>query len=56
VFTVKDSKTVQRRNIQTGITAGSMIQVVGGLSAGDIIIDKGVTTVADGQTVKVVNQ
>lgn len=56
VFTVKEGKVVQRKNIQTGITAGVMIQVVSGLSAGDVIIDKGVTTVADGQTVKVVNQ
>jgi membrane fusion protein (multidrug efflux system) len=56
VLSVKDNKIVQRRNIQTGITSGAMIQVVSGLSVGDKIIDKGVTTVADGQTVKVVNQ
>lgn len=55
VLCVDDKSRVYRADIAPGITAGSMMQVVKGLKIGDRVINKGVTTVADGQSVKVVN-
>ena len=55
VMTVQDNNVVKRKNIETGITYGALVEVKSGISVDEQIIDKGVTTVADGQLVKVVN-
>lgn len=55
VLCVDKTNKVYRVEIKPGITAGPMMQVLSGLAIGDRVINKGVTTVADGQSVKVVN-
>jgi RND family efflux transporter MFP subunit len=56
VLTVQENNVVKKKYIATGITSGALVEVKSGIAVGEQIIDKGVTTVADGQTVKVVNQ
>lgn len=54
VYVVGEKNVVQKRYVTTGITSGSLVQVVRGLSRGENIVEKGTTAVADGQLVKVV--
>lgn len=56
LYVVDSASTVRRRDVILGITSGSVVQVTQGLAAGEKVVDKGVTEVADGQVVKIVGQ
>ncbi len=53
---VRDEKNVARRkSVETGLTSGGSIQIVKGLTAGEHVIVRGATDIADGQVVRTVN-
>lgn len=51
----KDKAIAERKIITTGKTQGDFIEVLEGLSAGDVIIVEGARSVKDGQEVKILN-
>ena len=55
VYVVNDKSAVSRRSVTTGMTSGGNVQVTDGLQLNERVVVKGMTTIADGQTVKVVN-
>lgn len=56
LYVVDATNTVRRRDIVLGITSGAAVQIVQGLAAGENLVHKGATDVADGQVVKIVGQ
>lgn len=54
-YTIDAKGAVHRRALTTGLTSGGSIQVLEGLQAGEKVITRGTTDVADGQIVRVVN-
>jgi RND family efflux transporter MFP subunit len=53
---VRDEKNIARRKtVETGLTSGGLIQIVSGLGAGENVIVRGATDIADGQIVRTVN-
>jgi HlyD family secretion protein len=55
VFVVNGDNTVTRQRIETGGVAGGSIEVVGGLSGGEMIVAKGAGFLKDGDLVNVAN-
>ncbi|MFN4985279.1 MAG: efflux RND transporter periplasmic adaptor subunit [Ignavibacteria bacterium] len=55
VYVVDESNVVKRRTVVTGMTSGGSVQIVNGLQVNERVVVKGMTTIADGQTVKVVS-
>lgn len=53
VVFVLDGQRVSKRPVQVGLADDERVQVVGGLSAGDIIVDRGLMTLVDGARVRV---
>jgi len=41
VWVARDDKSVERRNIKTGLSNGQMIQVLEGLRPGETVVSKG---------------
>ena len=41
VWVARSDKTIELRQIKTGITRGNMVQVVSGLQPGEIVVTKG---------------
>ena len=54
VFRVLDDDTAERVTISTGLGAGGMIQVTGGLSDGDRVVIRGAERLRPGQKVAVI--
>lgn len=54
VYTVDDTGRINRTSVSTGLSSGGSIQITGGLSKGQRIVNKGVTMVSAGQTVRIV--
>lgn len=50
-----DKATAQRRIITTGRTQGSMVEVLTGVSEGDLLVKEGARTVKDGQSVQILS-
>lgn len=50
-----DKATAQRRIITTGRTQGSMVEVLSGVSEGDLLVKEGARTVKDGQSVQILS-
>ena len=55
VFVVNADNTVTRQRIETGAVVGGSIEVVSGLSDGDMIVAKGAGFLKDGDLVNVAN-
>jgi RND family efflux transporter MFP subunit len=53
-FVLRPDRTVERRRIQTGAVLGPAIEVTDGLSAGELVVDKGAGFLKDGDLVNVV--
>ena len=49
-----DPTTVRARSVQLGDAYGNMIQVTGGLNAGDRVVTSGATLVKSGEQVRVI--
>ncbi|MEM8817712.1 MAG: efflux RND transporter periplasmic adaptor subunit [Pseudomonadota bacterium] len=47
--------TVRERAVSTGLEFDGMVEIVEGLSEGDVVVTRGNETLADGQTVRIVN-
>jgi cobalt-zinc-cadmium efflux system membrane fusion protein len=41
VWVAREDKSVERRDIKTGLSNGQMIQVIEGLHAGEMVVSKG---------------
>jgi cobalt-zinc-cadmium efflux system membrane fusion protein len=41
VWVAREDKSVERRDIKTGLSNGQMIQVIEGLRAGEMVVSKG---------------
>ena len=54
VYVVGEKNVVKRRSVNTGMTSGGNVQIINGLQINERVVTKGMTTIADGQTVKVV--
>jgi RND family efflux transporter MFP subunit len=54
VYVVGDNSVVKRRSVVTGMTSGGNVQIISGLQLNEKVVVKGMTAIADGQTVKVV--
>lgn len=50
-----DKATVKRKIIATGMTQGSMVEVLSGVADGDQLVKEGARSVKDGQSVQVLN-
>lgn len=50
-----DKATAQRRIITTGRTQGSMVEVLSGISDGDLLVKEGARSVKDGQSVQILS-
>ena len=48
--------TVERRIVEPGMSYKGVTQVLNGLSAGDVLVDRGSRSVKDGQLVEIVNE
>ena len=48
VFVAKDDGTIERRTVRTGTNDGSYIEVLSGLSEGEIVVTSGMEGLADG--------
>jgi multidrug efflux pump subunit AcrA (membrane-fusion protein) len=46
---------VRKSIIKTGLTQGAMVEVLSGLTAGDLVIKEGARSVKDGQKVEILN-
>jgi len=55
VFVIKDDQTVERRPVITGLTTEEKVEILEGLSLGDQVVSQGLSLLADGSKVKVVN-
>lgn len=53
VFVIEDGKAV-RRSVETGLRTESMVQVISGLKAGDVVITSGLQQIRAGQAVRAV--
>jgi len=51
----EDKALVNRRIIETGLAQGSMVEVVSGVSEGELLIKEGARIVKEGQNVKILN-
>lgn len=56
VYTLDAKSIARRKNVVTGLISGGMIEIKSGLSAGEQIVVRGSTDIADGQVVRIVNQ
>jgi multidrug efflux system membrane fusion protein len=56
VFVVTPEKTVNQRNVTTGIQDGDNIQVLSGIKAGDTVVVDGADRLRDGADVEIPNQ
>jgi RND family efflux transporter MFP subunit len=54
LFVIEDGKAV-RRNVTTGTQAGSMINIVSGVNAGDQVVITGISRLENGTEVEVKN-
>lgn len=54
VFRILEDDTAERVTVSTGLGAGGMIQVTGGLSAGDRVVIRGAERLREGQKVSVI--
>lgn len=54
VFVIRD-KIASKRKVDLGITQGENIEVINGLSSGEVIVDRGRAFVEDGDLVNVIN-
>lgn len=54
-YVVAGKKMARRRPLTTGLTSGGSIEILSGLTPGEMVITRGTTDVADGQLVRVVN-
>jgi Fe2+ transport system protein FeoA len=52
VFVVKQQK-LERRAVSLGAERGADVEVIAGISAGDLLVVRGAGTLRDGQTVEV---
>ncbi len=53
---IRDEKGIARRkSVQTGLTSGNSIQVISGIAAGEVVVVRGATDIADGQAVRIEN-
>lgn len=50
-----DKAVAKRRIIQTGKTQGSMVEVLSGITEGDLLIKEGARTVKEGQNIQILN-
>ena len=48
--------TVERRIVEPGMSYKGLTQVLNGLSAGEVLVDRGSRSVKDGQLVEIVNE
>jgi multidrug efflux pump subunit AcrA (membrane-fusion protein) len=55
VFVLSENNTVARRRIETGVIHDGSIEVVGGVEAGERIVNKGAGFLKDGDLVSVSN-
>jgi len=55
VFVVTPDKTVNQRNVKTGVQDGDKIQVLSGLKAGDTVVVDGADRLRDGADVEIPN-
>ncbi|AZQ59517.1 efflux RND transporter periplasmic adaptor subunit [Maribacter sp. MJ134] len=51
----EDKATAKRRIITTGRTQGNMVEVLSGITAGDLLIKEGARSVKDGQSVQILS-
>jgi RND family efflux transporter MFP subunit len=51
VFVLRDDRTVERRHVETGAVKDAAIEVVEGISAGEMIVEKGAGFLKDGDLV-----
>jgi multidrug efflux system membrane fusion protein len=56
VFVVTPDKTVNQRNVKTGVQDGDNIQIVSGVKAGDTVVVDGADRLRDGADVEIPNQ
>jgi RND family efflux transporter MFP subunit len=56
VFVLRSDNTVERRRIETGAVRSSEIEVINGIEAGEMIVDKGAGFLKDGDLVNVSSQ
>ncbi len=54
VFTVDDKKIAHRLRVQTGATRDGQVEIVAGLKAGDVVVERGAGFLSDGDRVRVV--
>lgn len=53
VVSAEDGRSVERVDVQAGQRSGGMIEILGGLAAGDLVVTEGVQAVRPGQPVRV---
>jgi len=56
VFTLDAKSIAHRKNVVTGLTSGGNIEITSGLAAGEQIVVRGATDIADGQLVRTVTK
>ncbi|MGI9263578.1 MAG: efflux RND transporter periplasmic adaptor subunit [Gammaproteobacteria bacterium] len=56
VFRILDDNTAERITVTTGLGAGGMIQITGGISAGDRVVTRGAERLRAGQSVDIQQQ
>lgn len=55
VFVVIDRKKVEERNIQLGVVSEDKVEVINGLSEGDVVVTKGMDRLQNGSLIKIVS-
>jgi RND family efflux transporter MFP subunit len=53
VFVLRDDRTVERQRVETGAVRGEAIEIMAGIAAGEMIVEKGAGFLKDGDLVNV---
>ena len=55
VYVVKEDSTVERRTVTTGLSSEDTVEILTGLSEGEVVVTQGTSSVTDGTLVRLVN-
>ncbi|WP_037572070.1 efflux RND transporter periplasmic adaptor subunit [Spirochaeta cellobiosiphila] len=54
VYVVKEDNTVERRSVKIGLSSSDYAQITEGLTTGEVVVVRGLSTISDGSTIRIV--